>query len=222
MFKNIRNSETTLGQAFDEQLKHAYAANDRGHQRDHFIDVESLALEMNQRMKLGCDPTHITTVAWTHDLFAWSRKNHHVLSAEWIRTTDHPLIQQFDHGDRQAISAANACHRASFRGIFPTVLSELMSSADRGSPGNLRDEILRSVEYSETYLGMNIHDALLRAVVHQQEKYGRNGYAKIPDIYYTYFESQMEERFREIDELQNLTFDELTRHLNITIRIEVD
>jgi len=208
-------SETTYGTMLENAFWSFYSINDRGHQEEHFAAVESLALEMNREMNLGINPLLITAVAWTHDLFAWSRKNHHKLSALWVRTTDHPLIDTLTNEEREEIAIANECHRASYKGEFPTMLAELMSSADRGKPSDIRTDIMRGWEYSKVYLELNDHDGLLRSVSHLKEKYGRDGYARIPGIYKKYFQIQLEERYRQIDELQGKTFDEITKFLNM-------
>lgn len=209
-----RLSTTALGRAFEEAFNHVYGANDEGHQADHFSAVESLGLEMNRVLGLGWDDDLITAVAWLHDMFAWSRHNHHELARVWVLTTNHPLMKRFTDQERLLIADACASHRASFKGEFPTTLSELMSAADRGHPGNLRQELVRGCTYSVAYLDMDAKDGMMRSVSHQQEKYGRDGYARYPQLYLDYFKDVMDARWEDIDALQTMSYPEVMAYIN--------
>ncbi len=58
----------------------AYQLNDEAHRVKHFSNVEKCGNEINQRLGLGFDSRLILLVAFFHDMFAWSRINHHDMS----------------------------------------------------------------------------------------------------------------------------------------------
>lgn len=212
---------TQLGKDFEDAFSHVYNVNDEAHRSEHFSAVESLGLELNREMKLGIDERLITAVAWLHDMFAWSRYNHHELAMYWVGTTDHPLLEQFTPQEIDDIADACFTHRASYKGEFNTVLGELMSAADRGRPGDLRAEVWRGYNYIKTNPGLNAVDAIEQTVKHQEEKYGRDGYARYPDLYKEYFKNLMEAKHREIERLQTMSFDDILIWLGGVLTVDI-
>lgn len=190
---------TEISTHFKTKYESAYALNDSAHRESHFKEVEEAGLHINRTLELGIDEKLIVIVAWVHDLFAWSRHNHHFLSSEWVRTTDDPVIRMLDMGDRFLISYACKEHRASYTGNFSSLLSEVMSSADRGFSSN-EDLFRRALEYSLNK-SANVSEALESSVQHVKEKFGRGGYARLPDIYKECYKNELEERYQWIDEL---------------------
>ena len=91
-------------------------------------------------------------------------------------------------------------HRASYKGEFSSPISELLSSADRGNPESLDDRITRSFNYAKEH-GKNDHDAWMHAIDHMKEKFGRNGYQKLPKMYVDFFKDKIEKLWDDIDKL---------------------
>lgn len=177
-----------------------YRLNDAAHQIKHFDEVEKTALLMNARLKLNQSPMLIMLSAYFHDLFAWSRHNHHDLAAIWVSTTDHPVIANLDSLERTLLSKACYEHRASYKGNFTSVLSELISSADRGMPKSKDDLFQRSYEYHRSS-GCLHEESVHNAIAHIKDKHGSNGYARYPDLYLKFYGKQIKQIQLEIDKL---------------------
>ena len=183
-----------------EEFSSKWELNDPAHRLSHFKSVQSCGVYINATLKLNYDVNLITMVAYFHDLFAWSRDNHHEMSAFWIMTTDHPLVNWMDSTQRKLVSNACKEHRASYKGVYSHEFSELMASADRGEPGNIEDMLIRAVQF-RTSKGMGYKEAHEGALLHLKEKYGSNGYARYPRMY--------QETFKDILDRQRIFIDEM-------------
>lgn len=194
-------------QVIAEFSKH-WELNDGAHRIGHFAEVEACALEIVKRLGLEHDPMLIMLAAYFHDMFAWSRFNHELMSHQWVSTNNHPIFQELDKesiGFEARELVADACreHRASYDGDFSHEFSELMSSADRGFPGDVSSMVQRSVQYHKDALKVNNRiEAITRAVAHVKEKYGTGGYARCPDLYERAFGKELAAQRRVIDELE--------------------
>lgn len=164
-----------------------YATHDKAHRIDHVVSVCDLALEMNERMVLGLDRRLIVVPALLHDLFTWSRSNHEQLAYYNILTNQDSWIQGFSDDERRSMALACLEHRASYKGTYSSLLSELIASADRGAPDSVERAIARSYGYATTKLGMSETEARVHSVEHVKEKFGKGGYAKYPELYLRYF-----------------------------------
>lgn len=212
---------------FANTYKGNYALNDSGHREEHFRAVEAAGHLMNEQLELGQDPVLITIVAWVHDLFAWERENHHILSAQWVLLTEDPVINALDECDRidaldkcEQIKVANACleHRASWKGNFSSMLSELMSSADRGM--DTTDQIFyRAYRFGVERDGLSLDQGLIRAVEHLSEKFGRNGYMRLPGIYTEFYAKELEQRYKDIEVLERASLETLKEVARLTFPI---
>lgn len=178
----------------------AWGLNDPAHQVKHFSNVEKCGNEINQRLGLGYDARLILLVAFFHDMFAWSRINHHDLSGVWVKGTDYPLITQLTFEERQMVEFGCREHRASFKGIFASEFSELMNSADRELPGDVEAMVTRAVQY-RVARGMSEHEAYAPAVEHIKEKFGSDGYARYPDFYLDAFGAELTKQREDIKNL---------------------
>jgi hypothetical protein len=178
-----------------------WEVNDKAHRVDHFTRVEKCGELLNEKLNLGYDPELIMLVAHFHDMFAWSRHNHHLLSAEWVRTTDYPIIAELDTVDRELVAMGCEHHRASYKGKFFCRFDELMNSADRELPGDVDLMIERAVLYRMNR-GMSRADAMKPAIDHIKEKFGAaSGYARYPKMYLDVFGDELTEQRRLIDNL---------------------
>ncbi|MNE13589.1 hypothetical protein D3C80_1064300 [compost metagenome] len=130
-----------------------YRCNDLAHQIGHFNAVEVCGNEINNRLKLGYDPKMIMLVAYLHDMFAWSRVNHHIMSWQYVLTSDMDLLCTLTGPERKLVAYGCKEHRASFGGKFTSAFSELMNSADRELPGNVPAMLERAIQYRVDNLG---------------------------------------------------------------------
>lgn len=191
--------------------------NDPAHQWGHFVGVFNTGMVLNQNLGKGYSKYAIFAVAFFHDLYAWSRKDHHELSCEWIRNTDHPIIKEVmelistdteatvrwsPEEARELVALACLEHRASYTGEFSSEFSELMNAADYEEPQGLAPIFRRAFQYARAKApGSGIQDWIQTSMVHMDEKFSRDGYAKYPDMYMEVFGPQIEEIWDEIDDL---------------------
>lgn len=178
----------------------AWELNDGAHRLTHFAAVETCGNEINDRLGLGYHRGLIMMVSMFHDMFAWSRVNHHHMSAEWVTTTDYHLIAKLTTEERLLVAAGCREHRASNTDPFTCAFTELMNAADREMPGNVEVMVERAVLY-RVARGMSREEALGPAIEHIKEKFGEGGYARYPDMYMEAFGDVLTEQHRQIANL---------------------
>jgi len=187
----------------EKDFRFWYSTNDLAHRKNHFVDVENTALEINRRLDLGVDPFLIMLVAWFHDLFAWSRQDHHEKSCLWVLESGYPLLNTLSKSERSMVALACLEHRSTYSGKYSSVLSELMSAADRGNPNSSVELALeRSINYQITARGVNPVIARQDAIKHLKDKMGTNGYARYNGLYLLAFKEEIDKFRRAIDALQ--------------------
>lgn len=194
-----RNVDELRIRVIDEFTPH-WQLNDEAHRIKHFAAVEACGIAINERLELGFSPVIIMLTAYFHDLFAWSRNNHHQLSGEYIRTTDNPIIARLSRMNRELVMFACAEHRASFEGTFHNPFSELMNSADRELPGDIHGMLTRAMQY-RIARGMTPDEAVNPSIQHLKEKFGTGGYARYPDFYTRAFGEELSKQRMAIDAL---------------------
>ena len=184
MTKNLPPATLKLLRDITRYVKPYYAINDKAHNLKHAAEVAMLGLELNERFELGENPAMIIVAAYMHDTFSSAdRDNHHTLASEEVIKCKWPGSEQFTQEEVFKIAAACAEHRASFKGEFYSMLSEIISAADRGRP-DLLDWFKRAYIYGIDKLGItDKKEAMVRAVGRIQEVYGEDGYANIPRLW---------------------------------------
>jgi len=180
-------------------FSHAWELNDGAHRVSHFNDVESCGNYINETLRLGFDPKLIMLVAYFHDMFSWSRDNHHWMSGEWVATTNYPIIQALTPEERALVVSGCREHRASNKQPFTNAFAQLMSSADRGFPNpSLKHMIQRAIEY-RLHKGIDPSEARKGAITHIKEKFGSNGYAVYPSFYEAVFKAELKQQRDLVD-----------------------
>ena len=167
--------------------------NDKAHRIDHFKQVEACGLYINEKLCLGYDPMLIMLMAFYHDMFSWSRYNHHLMSGTWVETSKHPTLRHLSPLEITMVADACREHRASFTGNYSREFSELMASADRGFTGDVDSMVDRAIQYrlSRGYDQQAAHEG---AILHIKEKYGNDGYARYPLLYKRAFGEEIEKQ----------------------------
>lgn len=181
-----------------------WALNDVAHRVEHFEAVFQAGCIINNHFEGIVDEESILIAAYFHDLFAWSRINHHQLSHNFIDGTDHPVLAEELRSKWKRENIALACleHRASYKGAFSTPFCELINSADRGVPGDIAAMVERSRKYWLAYQPHLSDDERMAGVIaHIKEKFSSNGYARYPDMYKRVFGEQLELQRQAIDKL---------------------
>lgn len=185
-----------------ESLIRILYPEDNAHGIDHIYNVLENALIINEHEELYIPGRLIIIASVFHDCGnIEDRKKHEVIGSEFL----YDILTRIGLSNNIKVMLRDAVlfHRASFKGEFgDNKLAELLSSADRGKPDNLEDLISRSKKYAMKELNMNEEDAQKHAIAHMHEKYGRNGYAKLPDIYINYYKEEVESLWNAIDNLK--------------------
>lgn len=195
---NIETLRAELIVAF----KPHYLLNDLAHQEDHFEEVFITGVEINNRLELGYPEHLIMYAAYLHDLFAWSRDNHHELSYTFVKGTCHPMVKRLSDQERELVADACLCHRASYKGEFYNAFSKLINSADRGRPTTMTSILDRAINYRiSKNKGESRSEMVLDAIKHVKEKFGSKGYARYPSFYMACYKKELAELQQTIDEL---------------------
>lgn len=188
-----------------EKYNRQWELLDPAHRIEHFDSVFNTAIKIIERsLNLDVNPEEVFLVAYFHDLFTWSRNNHHFLSETFIRTTSCQIVKEFAPTPEAIDRVALACreHRASWTGEFSGDLSRLMSAADRGIPSGAQSLLTRALFYAAAHNAEKSDDEILTiSVKHIKEKFGRTGYANIPLDHLELFRPEYEALYQEIDEL---------------------
>lgn len=135
-----------------------------------------------------------------HDsgLEKYGREIHEIHSAEIAKRE---LKDLFNSKDLFLIAAAIKEHRASFKGTFTSMLSDICSSADRNVP-NFEASVARSFLYtSEHHPEFSFEEKCETVAKHLNAKYGTNGYARFPIYYSRYYRNDLREYQRKMDAL---------------------
>lgn len=181
-----------------EQFAACWELNDLAHRETHFENVFKCGSRINHDLKLGYDEKLILFVAYFHDMFSWSRNNHHHLSCEWVRTTDHPMIvSNLDDLERDMVARGCLEHRASRKDDFSSLFTEMMNAADREYPGDINGMLERAILYRMAR-GANREEARAPSIEHLKEKFGVNGYARYPELYIQTFGEELRKQREEI------------------------
>lgn len=176
-----------------------YEKNDAAHGLDHIEEVHSLAIKM-ARSIVYTRLDLIMLAVYFHDTMVHNGRVDHELKARDLVLSKECnfLFENICKQDRELVAQAVAEHRASYTGKFTSVLSEIVSSADRGIP-DFKSIYERSLEYASAH---GFKDPKSYTVEHMIKKYGRNGYANYPILYKNYFKKELEAMWCKIDKLE--------------------
>lgn len=188
-----------------EKVLPYYEKNDPSHQIDHALKVSDTALEMARQeiSNIDTDINIFNTVFVTgmlHDIKAHNREKHHEEAVNellfgklniWFKK----LCKEYNLPIKNILFAIYE-HRASYEGEFSSIISEIISSADRNEP-NI-ETWLKRAKYS------GINDNINDAIDHVIKKMGRNGYARLPEIYKNFYKDKLEEFYNILDDRKKL------------------
>lgn len=198
----------------------AWKLNDTAHRQKHFDDVYHHGVWLNDKLNLGFKKELIFAAAYFHDLFAWSRHNHHEMSYHYILTTDcyivTELLGEIGSSDREVVAMACKEHRASFKGVHSYLFTDFFASADRGvasSPTTRVVEVVRrAYHYSKSTMEDSTEQEILENVLqHMHDKFGTKGYMSYPMVYTKAYEGVIKETQEAFDSLTLQTIKKLLK-----------
>lgn len=175
-----------------EALSFYYELNSDSHGYKHLDEVYELAIKMNEKLDLKI-PTKIIAIAtYTHDMFSSiNRKYHHELAYRYILDSNVYFLNNIEHNDRVLIAYAVREHRASYTGEYKSILSELLSAADRGIP-DIKTTVYRSYLFTKEN-NPDAGELTIYSLVekHMKDKFSNKGYARYNNVYNSYFKDEL-------------------------------
>ena len=196
-----------LKEEYDKELNSFYK-KDSSHGWNHIEVVAKNVLEINRKMALGLNEEHLVLAALFHDIYSdIDRENHHTLAADWFTKF---MIKQDKYSTTDIIEMALAIkeHRASYKGEYSSLLSEVLAAADRGAP-NLNSFIIRSAKYHlEREPNSYLKTIVENVYKHMLEKFSRKGYMKYNSIYSSFYGEEIYNMYAAID---NLSIDKVLK-----------
>lgn len=190
---------------FKQKIKTFYKSiiesNDLAHQMDHMDSVYENAIDINKVLGLEVPEHHIAIMAYCHDLFTLHRDNHHLLGKKHILTTKAWFMEGINDVDKYRIACAIGEHRTSFTGEYTSIYSQLLASANRGKPLQIKDMLIRSFNYARSKLKKGYGESVIYAISRIKEKFGSSGYTRYPTIYQSMYAKELKKRTNIIDKL---------------------
>ncbi len=168
---------TKLKDYLNNTILPKYDNYDKGHNRSHILDVVNGVQELSTNYDVNTEMLH--TAAIFHDLgLIEGRDTHHITSAKMLRE-DKFICSYFNAQQINTIAEAIEDHRASSKTPPRSIYGEILSSADRIIDTNTI--IIRSYYHNEKhYPNCNLQENLDLIYNHITNKYGINGYLRIP------------------------------------------
>ncbi len=160
-----------------EQILPQYDNYDRGHNRDHILTVVDGVAEFAQSHDADCDMLYVAAIF--HDLgLVHGRETHHLSSAQMLRE-DHFIQRFFSAEQIDIIAEAIEDHRASSKSAPRSIYGEILSSADRIIDP---ETIIKRCYFHNIakYPDGSLDENLDKIYDHIVNKYGENGYLKVP------------------------------------------
>lgn len=157
-----------------------------------------------------------------HDIFSHHRKMHHFMSFQYVMDNIELFVSQYGLNKMQIYNVAYACmeHRGSWKGPYHSLVSEIVAAADRGIPGefNVTEALKRSYMFARTTAGKMEAEAMEHSVAHIKEKYGRDGYGRVPDWYRHNWQMDLVLRHETV---ANLSLSDITPELKAMWEVEI-
>ena len=194
-----------------ESLIERYTDFDPAHNIDHVRTVirnsEYIATSMMNDEDIELDMNMVRIIAAMHDLgLKYDRKIHHIKSGEIVRQEEE-LKDYFNEEQIEIIAKAVEEHRASYKGEYTSIYSQIVSDADRMNTAE--EYIARTYKWSRLhYPELNQVELYEEVKQHLRHKYGEQGYARFNT---KYAEETINEMRKTIvnDEAFNKVYDEM-------------
>ncbi len=154
-----------------------YAAFDDAHNIEHVTRVIDVSLQLAE--EYGANPIMCYVIAAYHDIgLPQGRETHHLTSAQILRD-DKALRNWCSETNINIMAEAIEDHRASAENPPRSIYGAIVAEADR----DLRPEVplRRTIQYGLSHYPNESYEFhKKRTIEHLNEKYGRNGYLKLP------------------------------------------
>lgn len=153
-----------------------YSKNEKAHDINHIIYVINHAFSISKNYEV--DLNLIYTIAAFHDIgHHIDKEKHEIISAD-IMNNDKVLKEFFSNDELLLIKEAIEDHRASSSRIPRSIYGKIVSAADKNLTVDIA--ITRTYLYNRKYFpNLNEEELYEEIYNHLNEKFGKNGYAKI-------------------------------------------
>lgn len=179
-----------------------YAKNNKGHALDHAEDVIRDAVAIYETLEPGpiFDVKCAIIAAAYHDsALSLGRVGHESAAAKLVRARPCELTRALTAEQLELCACACAEHRASYKGEYTSLLSAVVSAADRGRPRSTMFLVQRLVNCFEA--GRTLEESTAIALKHLTGKYGTTGYARYPGLYRDLYAAELAVQQAEVDQL---------------------
>ena len=130
-----------------------------------------------------------------HDISCEYRDSHHIIGS---MVTKELLKGIFTYKEILLVKNAVLKHRSSYKGNFKNGIEELVSSADRDKPSSIKDIFMRSYCYAIDK-GKDHQLSIVHAYLHIKSKYGINGTANIPNMYFKHYIKELSSFYNKLE-----------------------
>lgn len=202
--KSMLNEKLVL--YIENNIFPVYNKNEKAHDINHIIEVIKHAFNISKKYDVNINM--IYTIAAFHDIGHHINKEQHEIISADIMSKDETLKNFFNQEELEIIKLAIEDHRASSSKIPRNIYGKIISAADKTL--TIEDAITRTYVYSKKY-NPNFNESELYEEVynHLNNKFGKNGYAKIyvEDEYYDSFKRDLIELLED----KNNFFENITK-----------
>ena len=188
----------------EDLVKDHYLLNDPAHDIKHARIVVRNVLHICSIINVTLPQIKLSIIsAYFHDMYANKRVDHHTRAYRWVALNSFNLCNILDLSEKEIAIVATACltHRASYKGEYSNIVSEIVSAADKGPVDSFDNIYKRALNYASVTRGLNPEEAKEATDYHMHEKYGRNGYAKYSPVWEEVYGKDKEALWLHIDSL---------------------
>lgn len=190
---------SSLRQRILDDVAEYYQHTDPAHRIDHIVKTMNNAEILFDKLNLRHDKALMKKVLIAigyHDVWSQNRKYHHVDAYLEVCKHTRRIQEHYGLSQEDVWRIAHACleHRASFKGKYDSIISEITAAADRGIPSlDVASLFYRSYVYARG-IGKVRELAKTHCVQHIKEKYGDGGYGAVPAWYNEKFAAELAQR----------------------------
>lgn len=199
-------SEEEVFTYLEERYKPYYEKNDEAHQLNHINSNIENTCRICHELDVVYNPYITTLTSFAHDMYSSTkRKLHHQEASRHVLNKEDIIYHFLLNSELEEV--ANACneHRASYKGEYSSLFSEIYSVADRGDI-TVEDILTRTFQASlkrgAVFKELDIHAedqysiedvAYVKTFLHVKNKWGKRGYVKSGVVFDKVHNSKIEE-----------------------------
>ena len=184
-------------------FKKEYSLNDTAHREDHFHKVLETGRMINKVLNLGYDDKLLVHFAYTHDVHADERDEHHQLAYILMMYKNHVIHSDLTFEEKEMVAKACLKHRASYKNEYGSrnEFEILCASADRQMPQGAVEMIDRALNYRLSKGALLTMQTCTESRDHILDKYIDRAKTTYTDMYLKVFGNVITGLKRELEEM---------------------